>query len=385
MTYYHHSGRIYLVDREEPIMPFPSNQYEEKKWAEDYETEHKEWLEYIAMNCKSYECRVEGLPEGACELNKHFVLEDQFWTGSCWWPTYHLVSRKGKVRVKPGTKTRTVAVAPPVVDAQNLNAKDNSVSLGSLAGKQEGEGKGADWQERYKLIEDVANKLYKKWAVIYDDRRYMPIDCFTLALQDPMIKQIHEPPSPTDSAEGKEDRACPCLYLEEPCHPRCTCTMGGSSTGCMFCCTYGSLEQRKAAAKRIAQKIKASSLPAQQIAGDAKDETSALALLNKRAREDYSNSRSFSNSFGGLDNIPFVVRPAVAKLMVEFASLPSAPAEGYSREFVEWAALRYDYFDDGRGEKTWMDKRWRTEDSSQFENLKTDQLLAVYNTLNPQP
>jgi hypothetical protein len=58
-----------------------------------------------------------------------------------------------------------------------------------------------------------------------------------------------------------EDRACPCLYLDEPCHPRCTCTIGCSSTGCFYCCTYGSLEQRKSAAERIAKAIKASQLP----------------------------------------------------------------------------------------------------------------------------
>lgn len=44
---------------------------------------------------------------------------------------------------------------------------------------------------------------------------------------------------------------CPCLYLDEPCHERCTCVNGASSTGCLYCCTYGSLEQRKEKAKKI--------------------------------------------------------------------------------------------------------------------------------------
>lgn len=55
-----------------------------------------------------------------------------------------------------------------------------------------------------------------------------------------------------------EDRACPCLYLDEPCHPRCTCRIGGSSLGCMYCCTYGSLEQRKEKAKIISSNLRRS-------------------------------------------------------------------------------------------------------------------------------
>lgn len=45
------------------------------------------------------------------------------------------------------------------------------------------------------------------------------------------------------------DRACPCLYLDEPCNPSCSCKNKFSSYGCDNCCTYGSLEQRKEMAK----------------------------------------------------------------------------------------------------------------------------------------
>jgi hypothetical protein len=45
------------------------------------------------------------------------------------------------------------------------------------------------------------------------------------------------------------DRSCPCLYLKEPCHDRCTCVNRFSSSGCTNCCTYGSLEQRTAMAE----------------------------------------------------------------------------------------------------------------------------------------
>lgn len=57
-------------------------------------------------------------------------------------------------------------------------------------------------------------------------------------------------------AERDEDRGCPCKYLDDPCHERCTCKNGGSSIGCIYCATYGSLEQRKKAAKRIVDWIK---------------------------------------------------------------------------------------------------------------------------------
>lgn len=44
---------------------------------------------------------------------------------------------------------------------------------------------------------------------------------------------------------------CPCLYVE-PCNPRCTCVNGSSSVGCGRCARYGSLEQRRRKATRLA-------------------------------------------------------------------------------------------------------------------------------------
>ena len=46
------------------------------------------------------------------------------------------------------------------------------------------------------------------------------------------------------------ERACPCLYTT-PCHERCTCVNQVSSIGCRRCCSYGSMEQRKAMAERL--------------------------------------------------------------------------------------------------------------------------------------
>lgn len=54
----------------------------------------------------------------------------------------------------------------------------------------------------------------------------------------------------------EKSESCPCKYLDEPCHPRCTCKNGCSSLGCRNCCSYGSLGQRKERAKEINEKLK---------------------------------------------------------------------------------------------------------------------------------
>jgi hypothetical protein len=53
------------------------------------------------------------------------------------------------------------------------------------------------------------------------------------------------------TVDKKEERSCPCLYLKEPCHPQCSCVHPFMSFGCSNCCTYGSIEQRKAKAEMI--------------------------------------------------------------------------------------------------------------------------------------
>lgn len=44
---------------------------------------------------------------------------------------------------------------------------------------------------------------------------------------------------------------CPCLYTT-PCSPQCTCAHPMMSAGCSRCAKYGSLEQRRATARRLA-------------------------------------------------------------------------------------------------------------------------------------
>lgn len=48
--------------------------------------------------------------------------------------------------------------------------------------------------------------------------------------------------------------SCACAYTT-PCHATCTCVSPVSSSGCARCCSYGSIEQRREAAKRIALAI----------------------------------------------------------------------------------------------------------------------------------
>ena len=50
-------------------------------------------------------------------------------------------------------------------------------------------------------------------------------------------------------------KSCPCHYLEEPCHERCTCLNPFSSVGCGYCCSYGSEEQRRRNAKRMKKSL----------------------------------------------------------------------------------------------------------------------------------
>lgn len=50
--------------------------------------------------------------------------------------------------------------------------------------------------------------------------------------------------------------ACPCLHTT-PCHESCTCVSPLSSRGCSRCCTYGSPDQQRAAAERLAAKADA--------------------------------------------------------------------------------------------------------------------------------
>jgi hypothetical protein len=91
----------------------------------------------------------------------------------------------------------------------------------------------------------------------YDYKDGLPVDVI-----DDILKHdfIHPEPHITIpyqlATDGREqDRACPCKYLDEPCNEMCTCKNGLYSTGCLYCCTYGSLEQRKEQAKRLKVKL----------------------------------------------------------------------------------------------------------------------------------
>lgn len=59
-------------------------------------------------------------------------------------------------------------------------------------------------------------------------------------------------------------RFCPCQIADAPCHPRCTCVMPVSSSGCLCCARYGSEEQRKAMANMlVAQSARVAELEGQ--------------------------------------------------------------------------------------------------------------------------
>jgi hypothetical protein len=102
----------------------------------------------------------------------------------------------------------------------------------------------ADWQA-------LREKFFKEFTATWD---YSPV-MHTTYIEKPEIvfewfkSQLEETITPDSK------RSCPCLYLDEPCHPMCTCKNGLYSHGCLYCASYGSIGQRKEAAKRIAEKL----------------------------------------------------------------------------------------------------------------------------------
>lgn len=68
------------------------------------------------------------------------------------------------------------------------------------------------------------------------------------------IAQIRERQADLLDRSAAGDGACSCLYTT-PCDPRCTCVYAHSSRGCARCCSYGSKEQRRANAARLAALI----------------------------------------------------------------------------------------------------------------------------------
>ena len=67
----------------------------------------------------------------------------------------------------------------------------------------------------------------------------------------PLLDRLKKLAEENKQLKEELDRACPCNYVE-PCSPNCTCANPVMSGGCLRCCSYGSLDQRKAAAKRLA-------------------------------------------------------------------------------------------------------------------------------------
>lgn len=101
------------------------------------------------------------------------------------------------------------------------------------------------YKDNFVIVEpNIENELVKK-DFLTDEKIEKGNQIATALLSD-FIKEFNNP----------EHRGCPCTYLEEPCHPQCTCVNGLSSVGCQFCCTYGSIEQRTAKANYLAEKLR---------------------------------------------------------------------------------------------------------------------------------
>ena len=162
----------------------------------------------------------------------------------------------------------------------------------------------------------------------------------------------------------KEERACPCKYLDDPCSPGCTCVNGLSSSGCLYCATYGSIEQRKAAAERIAGLIKKGLSSSAKVEADKEEKTdidlNVAILFNQPHKE---------------SDVVVAIMNAIAELE-EGCSIVISPAkvEGdadYWKEFSEWAAYNY-----SRLHGVWVH---RYKDQTNKENwLTTDQVRQLF-------
>lgn len=75
--------------------------------------------------------------------------------------------------------------------------------------------------------------------------------------------------------------SCPCLYTT-PCQKHCTCVEGYSSHGCLRCCSYGSLEQRRQRAEWLA----AADSRAKQAAEAERERCARIAEADARGRSD---------------------------------------------------------------------------------------------------
>ena len=88
-------------------------------------------------------------------------------------------------------------------------------------------------------------------------------------------------------------RSCPCLYLKQPCHDRCTCVNLMSSSGCLNCCTYGSLEQRTRRAE-ILNEIRL--FAEQEVAKALEDKKSDQADVSDSLGFDEGYSKGYSDA-----------------------------------------------------------------------------------------
>jgi len=84
----------------------------------------------------------------------------------------------------------------------------------------------------------------------YDGNRPMGSDVIAQAIADAESRGRSSATPPPDW------RGCPCTLIE-PCRPSCTCGYRGLSGGCDRCASYGSKEQRLAAATRLATRLAA--------------------------------------------------------------------------------------------------------------------------------
>lgn len=104
----------------------------------------------------------------------------------------------------------------------------------------------------YQISSDDISRIFEKGGKCWIE--YFPNEEKPRIIHDKVIIHLNANVIVDDTEEKKEiiqNRSCPCLYLNEPCQPHCTCVSPLMSHGCLNCATYGSVEQRKKMAEYL--------------------------------------------------------------------------------------------------------------------------------------
>lgn len=141
-------------------------------------------------------------------------------------------------------------------------------------------------------------------------RAVMAHEAFGVALSDSglreKVKQTIEAYLTIDARSSSGRDGCPCLIVE-PCSNRCTCRWPHHSGGCRRCATYGSDEQRLAAATRLAS---LSSPPAKEEGLELEEAQRLIADTLEIPHYAYGDNEAACRAFSVLRELRALLSPS---------------------------------------------------------------------------